>query len=61
MPTAGYNSETNLLEVELLDTGLIRSDGSALDTDLVLDDSLRSVDGDLVVGLITVLKALISH
>lgn len=36
----------HLLELELLDTGLIRGDGGALDTDLVLLDGLGSIDGD---------------
>lgn len=46
-----------LLELELFDTGLIRSDGGTLDTDRVLLDSLGSIDGDLIVGLVTVLEA----
>ncbi|KAH0281690.1 putative isocitrate dehydrogenase, partial [Aureobasidium melanogenum] len=45
-----------LLQVELLDTGLVRGDGSALDTDRVLLDSLGGINGDLVVGLISVGK-----
>lgn len=47
-----------LLQLELLDTGLIRSDGGALDTDAILLDGLSGVDGDLVIGLVTVLNAL---
>ena len=43
-----------LLQVEFLDTTLVGSNGSALDTDRVLLDSLGSVDSDLVVGLISV-------
>jgi len=44
----------HLLEVEFLDSGLIRSDGGALDTDLAFLDGLGSVKGDLVVSLISV-------
>ena len=45
-----------LLELELLYTGLIGSDGSALNTDGVLLDGLSGINSDLVVGLITVLE-----
>jgi hypothetical protein len=45
-----------LLQLELLNTSLIGSDGSTLDTDRVLLDGLSSINGDLVVGLVTVLK-----
>lgn len=45
-----------LLQLELLNTSLIGSDGSTLDTDRVLLDGLGGINGDLVVGLITVLK-----
>lgn len=48
-----------LLELELLYTSLIWSDGGALDTNRVLLDSLSSIDGDLIVGLISVLQAQI--
>jgi hypothetical protein len=47
-----------LLQLELLDTGLIRGDGGALDTDTILLDGLSGLDGDLVIGLVTVLKTL---
>lgn len=47
--------EPHLLEAKLLDTSLVGCDGSALDTHLVLFDGLGSLDGDLVVGSITVL------
>ena len=58
----GYNNEEaetshTLLEVEFLYTRLIGGDGSALDTDGVLLDGLSGVEGDLVVGLVTVLEA----
>lgn len=45
-----------LLQLELLDTSLIGGDGGTLDTDLVLLDGLGGVNGDLVVGLVTVLE-----
>jgi hypothetical protein len=47
-----------LLQLELLDTGLIRSDGGALDTDTILLDGLSGLDCDLVIGLVTVLETL---
>jgi hypothetical protein len=46
--------QPHLLELELLDTLLIRSDGCALDADRVLLDSLGGIECYLVVGLITV-------
>lgn len=48
-----------LLQLELLNTGLIGGDGGTLDTDTVLLDGLSGVNGDLVIGLVTVLKTLI--
>jgi hypothetical protein len=47
----------HLLEGELLDTGLIRGDGGALDADLVFLDGVCAVDSDLIVSGITVLDA----
>jgi hypothetical protein len=47
-----------LLQLELLNTGLIRSDGGALDTDTILLDGFSGLGGDLVIGLVTVLKTL---
>lgn len=47
-----------LLQLELLNTGLIGGDGGTLDTDTVLLDSLGGINGDLVIGLVTVLKTL---
>jgi len=41
------------------DAGLIRSDGGALDADVVLEDGLSAIDRDLVVGLIALLDAQI--
>jgi hypothetical protein len=46
-----------LLKIKLLDTGLIGSDCRALDTHRILLNSLGGIDGDLIVRLITVLKA----
>ena len=47
-----------LLQLELLNTSLIGSDGGALDTDTILLDSLGSLNGDLVIGLVTVFETL---
>lgn len=52
------SSQLTLLQLELLDTSLIGGDGGTLDTDTVLLDSLGGLDGDLVIGLITVLQTL---
>jgi hypothetical protein len=46
-----------LLQLELLNTGLIRGDGGTLDTDTILLDGLGGINGDLVIGLVTVLNA----
>ena len=54
----GKANEPTLLQLELLNASLIGSDGGALDTDTILLDSLGRVDGDLIVGLITVLETL---
>ena len=47
-----------LLQLELLHTGLIGGDGGALDTDTVLLDGLGGINGNLVIGLVTVLETL---
>ena len=47
-----------LLQLELLHTGLIWGNGGALDTNAILLDGLGSLNGDLVVGLVTVLQTL---
>ena len=47
-----------LLQLEFLHTSLVRSDCGALDTNSILFDSLGSVDGNLVVGLVAVFKTL---
>ena len=49
--------QPHFLQLELLDTALIGSDGGALHTNPILLDSLCSVNGDLVVGLVTVLNS----
>jgi len=49
----------HLLEVEFLDTLLVGSDGSALDTDSGFLDGLSSVDGDLVASFVTLLDTQI--
>lgn len=53
----GQGIQLTVLELELLDTSLVGGDGSALHTDRVLLDGLSGINGDLVVGLITVLEA----
>jgi len=45
----------HLLEVELLNASFIRGDGRALDADVVLLDGVSAIDGNLIVGLITLL------
>ena len=47
-----------LLQLELLDTGLIGGDGGALDADTILLNGLSSLDCDLVIGLVTVFNTL---
>lgn len=49
--------QPHLLEVELLDARLIRSDCGALDADGILLDRLGGVHRHLVVGLVAVLEA----
>lgn len=49
--------EPHLLQVELLHSCLVWCDGGTLDADRVLLDGLGGVDGDLVLGGITVLQA----
>jgi hypothetical protein len=41
----------HLLQLELFDSSLIRGDSRALDTDLVLQDGVGSVYGDLIIRL----------
>lgn len=50
-----------LLQLELLHTSLIGGDGGALDTDAILLDGLGGLNGDLVIGLVTVLKTLLGN
>jgi hypothetical protein len=47
-----------LLQLELLNTGLIGGDGGTLDTDTILLDSLGGINSNLIIGLITVLQTL---
>ena len=47
----------HLLQAELLDPGLVRGDGGALDADAVPLDGVGGVDRDLVVGGVAVLDA----
>lgn len=54
----GRTRRLTLLQLELLNTGLIGSDGGTLDTNGILLDSLCAVDGNLVVGLVTVFNTL---
>ena len=51
--------QPHLLELEFLHSLLVWCDGRALDTDRVLLDGLGSIESDLVVGLVTVLKTKI--
>ena len=44
----------HLFEVELFDSGLIGSDGGTLDTNFALFDGVGGIDGDLIVGGISV-------
>ena len=46
-----------MLEVEFLDTSLIRSDSGALNTNFASLDCFSAIDGDLIVGGITVFDA----
>lgn len=55
----GETAQLTLLQLELLDTLLIGGDGRALDTNRVLLNSFGSIDCDLIVGLISVFKALV--
>mgnify|MGYP006902565186 CR=1 FL=1 len=57
--TSAELNELTLLQLELLNTGLIGGDGGTLDTNTVLLNSLGGIDGDLVIGLITVLNTQI--
>ena len=49
----------HLLQFEFRDSFLIRSDSSALNTDLVFLDSVGSINSDLVIGLISVFDSQI--
>lgn len=47
----------HLLQLELLNASLIRSDCGALNSDVILLDGVGTVDGHLIVGLIPVFDA----
>ncbi|GAA5230914.1 hypothetical protein GCM10025794_35390 [Massilia kyonggiensis] len=51
-------AQHTLLQLEFLDTGFIGGDGGALDTNTILLDGLSSLNGDLVIGLVTVFNTL---
>lgn len=55
---AVIGEEDTLLQVKLLDAGLIRGDGSAFHTNTIFLDGLCSFNGNLIFGLITVFQAL---
>jgi hypothetical protein len=55
--TKRTSAELTLLQLELLNTGLIGGDSGTLDTNTILLDSLGGINGDLVIGLVTVLNA----
>ena len=50
-----------LLQFELLDSFFIWSDSGTLDADAVFLDRLRSINCYLVIGLVTILQALVSQ
>ena len=54
IPNGTVGRQPHLLELELLDSGFVWCDGSALDTDRVFLDGLCGINGHLVVGLIPV-------
>ena len=53
-----FNPAPTLLQLELLNTGFIGGDGSTLDTNTIFLDGLCGLNGDLVIGLVTVFKSL---
>src|SRR5690606_3873705 len=55
LPDGAVRAAPHLLQPELLHPGLVRGDGGALDTDAVLLDGVRGVDGDLVFGAVPLL------
>eukprot|EP00128_Syssomonas_multiformis_P005792 Colp12_sorted_trinity150504_noHs@29020 len=50
-------AEPHFLKTEFLHSGLIRSDGGALDANVVLLDGFSGLNSDLVISLVTVLDA----
>lgn len=57
VPDGAVGALPHLLELEFLDSSFVGSDGCALDANLALFDGLGGVEGDLVVGFISVLDA----
>lgn len=57
--TMNKGNRHTLLQLEFLHASLVRSDGGALDAHSILLDRLGGFDRDLVIGLVTVFKALI--
>lgn len=49
----------HFLELELFNSLLIRSDSGALDTDLMLLDGISSIDGNLIVSVVSVFHSKI--
>lgn len=47
----------HLFQLEFSDSFLVRSDGGTLDTYFVLLDSMSSINGDLIVSLVSVFNA----
>jgi hypothetical protein len=43
-----------LFEIKLFDSCFIRSNRSAFDTNFILFDSMSSINGDLIIGCISV-------
>jgi hypothetical protein len=52
-------AQPHLLQAEFLNTSLIRGDGGALNTNVVLLDGLGSINGNLIIRLVTVFHAKI--
>ena len=47
----------HFFKLEFLDTGLVSCDGGALNADLACLDGMSSIEGDLIIGGVTVLDA----
>ena len=57
VPDGSIGALPHLLELEFFDTGLIGSDGGALDANFALLDGFGSFDGDFVIGGVSVFNA----